>query len=370
MRRGSIAILIVVLLGMLASCNARPAATSAVTHDDVSVGPGPGEQPPADDGPRPTEARPAGPSDIRRLTQHFNQPGGGIEPWLFVPESNVAEVSTAEHPGTATIRQAGRGQDIKGILREPIGIGDYPLPWEFQLSLVQNPMAALLGVGDTRQNNTAIGLNVALTFSDPSTWPADRTQRPPDTHDFQLLVIHLGNTGEFGAGLPQFAPYRTPETHLVWGRGDLAPALNGDWKISYFFQGAMPDAGPASPQARFRFRLDGPKGFEVGIKFNDWNEHEMRRVDCSRFGTITGVWEIGPIFSCDRWIPDGLCKELPVLRPEIKDPPEPIPPNPIHEFTVDYCAFLPCAPRASGGACVPPATAGTWRRRPPTSSIT
>ena len=26
--------------------------------------------------------------------------------------------------------------------------------------------------------------------------------------------------------------------------------------------------------------------------------------------------------------------------------------------------------RASGGACVPPATAGTWRRRPPTSSIT
>ncbi len=241
--------------------------------------------------------------DIRALTQHFNQPGGGIEPWLFVPASNIAEVSTAEHPGTATIRQAGRGEDIKGILRRPIGIGDYPLPWEFQMSLVQNPMAALLGVGDLRQNNTAIGLNVALTFSDPSTWPADRTQRPPDTHDFQLLVIHLGNTGEFGAGLPQFAPYRTPETHLVWGRGDLAPTLNGDWKIPYFFQGSMPDAGPASPQVFFRFHLSGSNTFSVGIKFNDWNEFYMRSVDCSRFGKITGVWEIGPIFSCDRWIP-------------------------------------------------------------------
>jgi hypothetical protein len=141
-------------------------------------------------------APPLPPTDIRSLTQHFNQPGGGIEPWMYVPKGNIAAISTEEHP---------------------------------------------------------------------SIWPADRTQRPPDTHDFQLLVVHLGNTGEFGSGLPQFAPYRTPETHLVWGRGDLAPTLNGDWKIPYFFQGSMPDAGPA---------------------------------------------------------------------------------NPIHEFTVDYCVFLPCAPTA------------------------
>lgn len=291
-------------------------------------------------------APPLPPTDIRSLTQHFNQPGGGIEPWIFVPKSNIAEISTEEHPGAVTVRQAGKGADIKGILQKPIGIGDFPLPWEFQMSLLQNPLAVLLGVGDIRQNNTAIGLNVALTFSDPSTWPADRTQRPPDTHDFQLLVVHLGNTGEFGSGLPQFAPYRTPEIHLVWGRGDLAPALNGDWKIPYFFQGSMPDAGPASPQVFFRFHLSGPSGFTVGIKFNDWNEFYLRSTDCSRFGKITGVWEIGPIFSCDRWIPDVLCKELPVLHPEISTPPEPIPPNPIHEFTVDYCAFLPCAPTA------------------------
>jgi hypothetical protein len=291
-------------------------------------------------------APPLPPTDIRSLTQHFNQPGGGIEPWMFVPKSNIAEISTEEHPGAVTIRQAGKGADIKGILRKPIGISDFPLPWEFQMSLVQNPMAVLLGVGDIRQNNMAIGLNVALTFSDPSTWPADRTQRPPDTHDFQLLVVHLGNTGEFGSGLPQFAPYRTPETHLVWGRGDLAPSLNGDWKIPYFFQGSMPDGGPASPQVFFRFHLSGPSGFTVGIKFNDWNEFYLHSTDCSRFGKITGVWEIGPIFSCDRWIPDMLCTALPVLHPEINAPPEPIPPNPIHEFTVDYCAFLACAPTA------------------------
>ena len=42
------------------------------------------------------------PSDIRSLTQHFNRPGGEIEPWVFVPESNIAELSTAEHPGVAT----------------------------------------------------------------------------------------------------------------------------------------------------------------------------------------------------------------------------------------------------------------------------
>ena len=41
----------------------------------------------------------------------------------------------------------------------------------------------------------------------------------------QLLVVHLGNTGEFGSGLPDVAPYRTPETHLVGGRGDRALAL-------------------------------------------------------------------------------------------------------------------------------------------------
>ena len=148
---------------------------------------------------------------------------------MFVPKGNIKEFSTDEHPGLATIYEAGRGQDIKGILKEPIRIGDYRLPWEFQTSLVQS-FNLTAGVGAKTQVNAAIGLNVAVTFSDPSTWPADRTKRPPKTHEFQLLVVHLGCTGEAGVGLPQFSTEPHPETYLVWGRGDLGHTVMGDWR--------------------------------------------------------------------------------------------------------------------------------------------
>jgi len=88
------------------------------------------------------------PKDIRKLSQHFNEPGGDISPWMFVPADNIKEVSTAEHPGVVTVWQAGKGQDIKGILEDPIRIDDYPLPWEFEQSLVQIYMATLLGLGE------------------------------------------------------------------------------------------------------------------------------------------------------------------------------------------------------------------------------
>ncbi|HET6328052.1 MAG TPA: hypothetical protein VFG04_25440, partial [Planctomycetaceae bacterium] len=162
--------------------------------------------------------------DITALNQHFNDPGKSIAPWRIVPEHNIKEFSTAEHPGLATIYEAGRGQDIKGMLDKPIGIGDYRLPWEFQTSLVQS-FNLLAGVGATTQVNSAIGLNVAVTFSDPSTWPSDRSQRPPKTREFQLLVVHLGCTGEAGVGLPQFSNEPHPETYLVWGRGDLGQTV-------------------------------------------------------------------------------------------------------------------------------------------------
>ena len=105
--------------------------------------------------------------DISALDQHFNQPGRDISPWMFVPEENIKEFSTEEHPGLATIYEAGRGQDVKGILKDPIRIGDYRLPWEFQTSLVQS-FNLTAGVGAKTQVNSAIGLNVAVTFSDPS----------------------------------------------------------------------------------------------------------------------------------------------------------------------------------------------------------
>ena len=75
--------------------------------------------------------------DIRDLSQHFIRPTGDVSPWSFVPEENIASLSTDEHPGMVTIWEAGRGQDIKGVLKEPIGIYDYPLPWEFHLGWIQ-----------------------------------------------------------------------------------------------------------------------------------------------------------------------------------------------------------------------------------------
>ena len=81
---------------------------------------------------------PAAGQDISAFDQHFNEPGKDIAPWMFVPRENIKQFSTAEHPGLATIFEAGAGADIKGILKDPIKIGDYQLPWEFQTSLVQS----------------------------------------------------------------------------------------------------------------------------------------------------------------------------------------------------------------------------------------
>ena len=65
--------------------------------------------------------------DIRELSQHFNKPGADISSWIFVPEENIKEISTTDSPGLAAIWQAGKGKDIKGILKEPIRI-DYGIP--------------------------------------------------------------------------------------------------------------------------------------------------------------------------------------------------------------------------------------------------
>lgn len=302
-------------------------------------------------------------ADITALNQHFNEPGQSIAPWTFVPRQNIKELSTAEHPGLATIYEAGHGQDIKGLLDTPIGIGDYRLPWEFQTSLVQS-FNLLAGVGATTQVNSAVGLNVAVTFSDPSTWPSDRTRRPPKTREFQLLVVHLGCTGEAGVGLPQFSSEPHPETYLVWGRGDLGQTVMGDWKIPYVWIGdGAKYAGPASTQLFFRCVVLSPTQLQVGIKFDASHGWNMRTIDCSEFGKITGIWEIGPIISADRWIPDVLCRNLPQVKGPHplalgqKNPggdssrlmpvtaPKPEPPNPKYEYYVDYCVFFGSSPR-------------------------
>ena len=303
------------------------------------------------------------PGEISALDQHFNQPGQDIAPWMFVPAGNIKQFSTTEHPGLATIYEAGAGQDIKGLLRQPIPIGSYRLPWEFQTSLVQS-FNLTAGVGAKTQVNAAIGLNVAVTFSDPATWPSDRTKRPPLTHEFQLLVVHLGCTGEAGVGLPQYSTEPHPETYLVWGRGDLGNTVMGDWRIPYVWIGdGARYAGPASPQLFFRLVLLSPTQLAVGIKFDASHGWNMRTIDCSEFGAITGVWELGPMISADRWIPDVLCRNLPQVKgphplflgqgavangPPAMTPvrsPKPEPPNPDYEYYVDYCVFFGSSPR-------------------------
>ena len=305
--------------------------------------------------------------DISELTEHFNEPGADISPWVFVPEENIEEFSTTERRGLATLWEAGNGKDIKGILKDSININDYPLPWEFQLSMLQNG-DAISGFGLKNQCNTAIGLNIAVTFSDPSTWPEDRTQMPPDTHSFQLLVAHLGATGEAQMGLPQYSTGSLPENFLVWGRGDLGHTVMGDWRIPYIWTGGgvQYEAGPASRTLFYRCAIYSPTSLSVGIRFKSDRNWFSRSIDCSKFGPITGIWEIGPIISCDRWIPDVLCRNLPQEKAptaignlignndengrytykwdQVFAAPEPETPDPSLAYYVDYCVFTSMAP--------------------------
>ncbi|MBI3865527.1 MAG: hypothetical protein HY290_26945 [Planctomycetia bacterium] len=316
--------------------------------------------------------------DIRKLSQHFLDRTGNTAPWMFVPKANIASLSTEEHPGVVTVWENGRGSDIKGILEHPIRIDDYPRPWEFHLGFVQNYQAQK-GISE-RQINYAIGLNLAVTFSDPATWPKDRTQTPPDTHSLQLFVVHLGNVGEnYRQGLPrvkgtplnQFDP--SPEAYLVYGRGDLAPAIHGNWKMAYTWHGAdgsisgshSKDGGPASSIIRFRANLLNETVLQVGVGDGLHPGWRLRTIDVSRFGKITGIWEIGPIISLDRWIPDVLAKELdvggipewlksfkqrlPLISPPDESQAKSVklldetftvePPDPKFEYFVDYAVF-------------------------------
>ena len=322
-------------------------------------------------------AQPA-PKDIRKLSQHFITANNVTAPWKFVPQENIARLSTTDHAGVVTLVEAGKGKDIKGVLETPIKIDDYPLPWEFHLGLIQN-YQAMKGISE-RQINYAIGLNLAVTFSDPATWPKDRLQAPPDTHTLQLFAVHLGNVGEnYRPGVPrakattlnQFDP--SPEVYLVYARGDLSPEANGNWKMGYTWlghEGSVSGSwskgeGPANPVLRFRASLLNTTTLQVGVGYGDHAGWRMRNIDVSRFGKITGIWEIGPVISLDRWIPQVLAAEL-----KLDQPPEwlksfrqrrPLetkssevdealfkrleelfkvePPDPAFEYYVDYAVF-------------------------------
>ena len=111
------------------------------------------------------------PPDIRAFSQHFIDESD-VEPWTFLPGDNIDDISLTEHRGLVTIREAGQGRDIKGLLRDPIRIDEYAPPWEFHLGIMQNHLGQK-GLSEG-QINYAIGLNLAVTFSDPDNWPSDR----------------------------------------------------------------------------------------------------------------------------------------------------------------------------------------------------
>jgi len=283
--------------------------------------------------------------DIRKLTQHFIEPGDDVSPWMFYPEDNISTLSTTENRGILRVQGNGKQEDVKGSPMEPIRIDDYPLPWEFHMGLWQ-PEAK----GGANQTNYAVGLNLAVTFSDPSTWPEDRTQMPPDTHSVQLFIVRFGNYGEiYREGIPQlrFSEFNyqdpSPEIYLLYGRGDLATNLTGDWRIPYAWTGYQPprkgnfgaaffwswgkEGGPAESNGvcdlRFRVRAISKTQMEIGF---GWGYHpgwRMREIDLSRFGEMTGIWEIGPIISQDRWMADEMVQTVGLDPMPVLDLPEP-----------------------------------------------
>jgi len=295
--------------------------------------------------------------DIRDLSQHFIKPNDNISPWIFFPENNVKILNTIDHPGLLTIEGAGKAEDIKGILKNPIRLDDYPLPWEFSLGFLS---PELKGTGN--QLNYAFGVNLAVTFSDPSTWPEDRTQVPPETHSAQLLVTRVGHYGEPNMpGVPQFKYSDlnfgdpTPEVYLLYGRGNLAENIIGDWEIPYVWFGYQPPGpgqvgactdwawvkygGPAEvhglQDSRFRIRVVSPTRLEIGFGYGQRTGWRMRTIDVSELGPITGIWEIGPIISLDSWMKDE-------LAPQIDIHPSPViePPHPELRYFIDHAVFF------------------------------
>jgi len=295
--------------------------------------------------------------DIRNLSHHFLQPTDDISPWMFYPQSNIAKLSTKDHRGLLSIADAGKGEDIKGTLKDPIRIDSYNLPWEFRMALLQpEPKSA------DAQNNYAFGVNLVVTFSDPSEWPSNRTQIPLNSRSMQLFVVRLGAYGEMSRrGVPQlrYSPLNyydpSPEVYLVYGRGDLSPNVVGDWKIPYNWVGyQVPEpgqlgaaanwswgkfGGPAADNSlqdvRFRVRVISPTQLEVGFGSGYKVGWRMRTIDTSNFGKITGIWEIGPIISLDRWLADQLAADL-----DIFPVPQLEPPKPASDYFFDYLDFF------------------------------
>jgi hypothetical protein len=242
-------------------------------------------------------------NDIRDFSDYFDP---GIPGRYTFQASDEAFISTDEHPGLLTIYHSGLDEEIKGIMDKPIPLADYPPPWECELDAMHSFWTKCA----SKQVNIAIGLNVELTFSDPSSWPADRTRKPPDTHSFQLYTVHLGSRW-VDAGLK--------EQFYVWGNCDdpaAFPSFHGDWGLSSINIGdGQHDFGPANTHGYPMFSVKSPTHIMMGIRFNAQTAYLQRTLDVSKWGKITGVWNVSPIIASSSWIQ----KQWPEAQPVIRD---------------------------------------------------
>ncbi len=271
--------------------------------------------------PKPTPVPPPMPDlagDIRTWSNFFETPS--IEPWKFKPAGRGHVLSTREFPGLLTIRNTEPEDEIKGILPHPLPLAALPPRWEFEADVVHSFWTKTVG----KECNAAIGLNVALTFSDPSEWPSDRNQMPPDTHVFRIYIVHLGS---------RWAHVKVPERFYVWGDGNPLETqpFNGDWEIpTYNVHDGQHDGGPANTHAYLLFRQNSPTHVTFGVRFDQSHSHIKRHLNLSRLGGITGIWEIGPVVAGSDWITTQWPKAKPVLDET--------------EYYIGFCAFRYMSP--------------------------
>ena len=247
--------------------------------------------------------RAADTGDIRKFSDHFEP--GKPRRYTFEASDDVL-ISADEHPGLLTMYHSGKDEEIRGILDQSINLTDYPPPWECEMDVMHSFWTK---TSYKIQINMAIGMNVELTFSDPSTWPEDRTKRPPDTHSFRVYFVHIGSAWPDGL----------KEEFLVWGDCDdpeAYPHFQGDWDadvriVSYEGKGV----GPSKTHYYPTCIINSPTLVSFLLRYDQQNSPYIRRdVDVSRYGKITGVWNIGPIIASQSWIRERWPEGRPVPR--------------------------------------------------------
>ncbi len=167
--------------------------------------------------------------------------------------TNIKSLSTSEHPGLVTIFEAGKGQDVKGILPSPIKLTDYAFPWEFQTALVQS-FNATAGVGAKTQINYAIGSERRRhVFGSRGPGPPIEVNVRPTHASSNCWSCILAAPVKRASGLPQFSREPHPENYFVWGRGDLGRTVMGDWGYSLCVGLATARSTPVRPVRNFSF---------------------------------------------------------------------------------------------------------------------